>query len=1292
MDGSGVLRTRLPKHKDRQRDCNPQEGIPRRPTNEAASTAGTVLLTTGRIIDKNLAIQSHLRNLLPNRLGYRRIDAARAHPLQSLPLASISDAGMKCSDCRFENLEGAKFCNQCGSRLIPSAPVAFPPPSYEENLAKIQRYLPQGLTKRILSQRDRIEGERRHVTVMFCDMQGFTPLVERLGAEAAYAVMDQIYEILIRQVHEYEGTINEMTGDGIMALFGAPIALEEAPQRALWAAHAIHRGIAAFNEKREGQDPIRMRIGIHSGPVVVGTLGNDLRVEFKAVGDTVNLASRMERLAEPGTTYVTREVYKQTTGMFEFESLGKRVIKGRAESLPVYKVLPGNKDIHRPRLGSERMIFTEMVGRTRKLDQLELQVMKLINGEGSIVNVIGEAGIGKSRLVTELKQRESIRRVTFLEGRAISMGLNLSFHPIIDLLKHWAGITGEDGAATAYNKLEAGLQGLFKDRAAEVLPFVATLMGMRLPERFHERMRGIEGEALEKLIRRSVRELLIKISEGRPLVVMIDDLHWADRSSIELLEYLFRLVKQARILFINLFRPGYEETGQRIAAALKEELAPYQIDIVLEPLNDQLSETLIADMLDLRGLNQAVVGQIVQRAGGNPYFIEEVVRSFIDEGAVVLRDGTFKVTDKFGTMTIPNTINDVLMARIDRLDEDARDLLKVAAVIGRNFFYRILAEVAGSVENMDDRLSYLQKTQLILEGERFEELEYHFKHALTQEAAYASILPQRCKALHLKVADTIERVFAEKLNAFYGMLAYHYSRAENLEKAEDALIKAGEEALKTSASSEALHYYLEGLRLYRQKSGPKADAAKVALLEKNIALAFFNRGQYEEAVEYFDKALSYYWKELSNPSRISIRRLLTGFVHLLMSLWLPCLKFRRAPSPQDREAIDLFFKKVKALGIIDPQRFFIESLHFYRRISRFNLTHFDDGYGLFVGASSLFSFSGLSFGISRKILACAAPRIPREEFKSFVIYDFTETLHRYLAGDWSSIKRFDEDLVKQNLDIGEVYWASLHLHWHAIHQLHQGDLAVAQWLVGQLEEISDVYENDFSRLLKLLLNTSLLLECRRPEAAREEIAAGIDFAKKAKSGLGLIHFWSCQAQLDLLSADSAAAEQALQEADTLRRELQPVPWQVSAFRRCRAEFGLSRLAEALSHGGEETMRQVRADALKSCRAFVRQSRKVAQYRTDACRLMGRYWWLSSSPKRAFHWWRIAIREGERLGARIQLARTHFEVGRRLLASEDPDATLDGLKARTYLDKAGRIFDELNLEWDQERLRSMIPQA
>jgi class 3 adenylate cyclase len=532
---------------------------------------------------------------------------------------------MKCAKCQFENPEGLIFCGKCGTKLericpnckLPN-PLDFkfcsgcgqklilhsrPTPkelSFDEKLTKIQRYLPKDLTQKILAQRGKIEGERKQVTVMFCDMKGYTSLTEKLGSEQMYSIMDEVYEILIHKVHDYQGTVNELTGDGIMALFGAPIALEDAPQRAIRSALAIHREINKFSDQLKSEKkmpPIKMRIGIHTGPVIVGTLGNDLRVAFKAVGDTVNLASRMEGLAEPGTTFVTEETYRLTKDLFHFQPLGKKRIKGKEDPIPVYKVLSAKEDVYRPRLGSERMIYSEMVGRDTELNMLKYQVMKAITGQGSVVNIIGEAGIGKSRLVAELKKWGDMKRITLLEGRAISIGRNLSFHPIIDLLKQWMGIRQDDDQAEVFYKLQNRLRKLFQEEIGEVLPFVATLMGIPLWGKYAERVKGLEGEALEKLIMKSLRDLLIRAAKQKPLMIVVEDLHWADTSSIELMESLFRLAETQRIVFINLFRPGFPETGERILKTLKERLPVYHLEMALEPLDERMSEVLIGNML-----------------------------------------------------------------------------------------------------------------------------------------------------------------------------------------------------------------------------------------------------------------------------------------------------------------------------------------------------------------------------------------------------------------------------------------------------------------------------------------------------------------------------------------------------------------------------------------------------------------------------------------------------------------------------------------------------------------------
>jgi class 3 adenylate cyclase len=386
-----------------------------------------------------------------------------------------------CPACNFLNAIQFKFCGKCGHKL--SIPSGAPPIdlSFDEKLTKIQKYLPKGLTEKILSQKDRIEGERKQVTVMFADMEGFTSLSERLGPEEAYTTMDQVYEILIHKVHDYEGTVNEMTGDGIMALFGAPIALEDAPQRAIRSAYAIHREMSKFNDRmkqeKEGLPQLKMRIGIHTGPVVVGTLGNDLRVEFKAVGDTVNLASRMEGLAEPGATYVSDDTFKLTEGLFRFEALGAKEIKGKEEPVNVFRVIAPSTRRTRFDVSAERGL-TPFVGRERELELLLDGFERSKAGRGQAFSIVAEAGVGKSRLLFEFRKAVSNEDVIFQEGKCLSYSRDVTYHPVIDIVKSNYNIEEGDGDVEIKEKLKRGLKVLGVDEAS-TLPYLLELLSVK---------------------------------------------------------------------------------------------------------------------------------------------------------------------------------------------------------------------------------------------------------------------------------------------------------------------------------------------------------------------------------------------------------------------------------------------------------------------------------------------------------------------------------------------------------------------------------------------------------------------------------------------------------------------------------------------------------------------------------------------------------------------------------------------------------------------------------------------
>ncbi|MGD8521668.1 MAG: adenylate/guanylate cyclase domain-containing protein, partial [Desulfobacterales bacterium] len=465
----------------------------------------------------------------------------------------------KCPQCDKTLPVGAKFCNGCGHRLTATSTPSPKEFSFDEKLNKIQRYLPQGLTEKILAQRDRIEGERKQVTVMFCDMEGFTALSEKLGIEEAYSIMDQIYEILIHKVHDYEGTVNEMTGDGIMALFGAPIALEDANQRAIRSALAIHREMTKFSDKKK-QDrvdipPIRMRIGIHTGPVVVGTLGNDLRVEFKAVGDTVNLASRVEGLAEPGTTYVTEDTFKFSEGFFRFESLGEKDIKGKEKPIRVYRVIAPSTRRTRFDVSAERGL-TAFVGRERELELMFDGFERTKFGRGQAFSIMGEAGVGKSRLLFEFRKAVANEDVTFLEGKCLSYSRGVAYHPVIDILKSNFDIREEDGDSEIKAKVSRGLKVLNVDEASP-LPYLLELLSVtdsgidKIP---------INPEARKDRIIEAVRRMALKGSETRPLIMAFEDLHWIDKSSEDFMKDLLENISGARIFLIFTYRPEFVPT------------------------------------------------------------------------------------------------------------------------------------------------------------------------------------------------------------------------------------------------------------------------------------------------------------------------------------------------------------------------------------------------------------------------------------------------------------------------------------------------------------------------------------------------------------------------------------------------------------------------------------------------------------------------------------------------------------------------------------------------------------
>jgi tetratricopeptide (TPR) repeat protein len=989
-------------------------------------------------------------------------------------------------------------------------------------------------------------------------------------------------------------------------------------------------------------------------------------------------------MAGPGEIFVGEETVRRAKGRFVFDDLGQKQAKGKAEPVRVFKVVSAKS----PQKASsiDRQVSSEMVGRDKELDRLEFQVMKAIHGEGSVVNVIGEAGIGKSRLIAELKKREVMKRVTLLEGRAISIGKNLSFHPITDLLKQWAGIAETDPEAAAFDKLEKAIRAVHPEETNEILPFVAMLMGMKLIGKHAERVKGIEGEGLEKLIFKNVRELVIKGAELRTTVVVMEDLHWADTSSIELLQALYRLAEKHRIAFINVFRRGYFQSDDGSIAKIGQLLPVFYVEIEIPPLDNNDSETLIANMLAIKGLPYSVKNQIVERAGGNPFFIEEVVRSLIDEGAVVKKDGGFEVTDKIEKVVIPPTINDVLMARIDRLEERTRELVKVASVIGRSFFDRIIKDVEDSMEDVDDRLAYLKDVQLIRDRIRMQELEYLFKHALAQEAAYESTLIQQRKGLHLKVAQSIEKVFQERLHEFYGMLAYHYGKGEDLDKAEEYMARAGEEALRSSASSEALNYFGHALKLYEGRCGNSTDRQKLGWFEKNLALAHFNRGMFSEAVRYFDQTLDR--QDCRAPrDRVSMTiRAIYDLLIIIILLYFPVKHKMRPPDQREVELVDLMYKRTGALVQVDNQRMFLEGLSLIPRLLQWDLRALPQALEWISSSAAPFYATGLSFSVGKRLLERA--EVIRKNWKGpgEMTYGMNSQLYALSAGSWNSMPDFDDALVEQGLRSGELYMAVIYTHQSGTLKIEQGSFDSANRLAQKLLWISETYDHGTAGMFYYNLIAAISVRTAKPNHAMVSVEKAMALTDEIGFEPHRLRFLGHRASAGALLGDSMLGQIAVRDGEViLLKQRRVIPLFLTPFSVGRLLTHLLFLKEAIQDQSRSDISRYQGSAYRVARQVVRASKKYAPYRTWILRLMGDYYWLVGKQRKAFKWWDKSIREGERLGARPDLSRTYFEVGRHLLEPQSKYRQLNRIDANGYLEKAEKLFRDMGLEHDLDEL-------
>ena len=695
--------------------------------------------------------------------------------------------GSSCPSCANDLPAGARFCNKCGAPLEQSAIL-------DTRFASPESYTPRHLAEKILVSKSAIEGERKQVTVLFVDVSGFTALSERLDPEIVHGLMTRAFDLMLAEVHQYEGTVNQFLGDGIMALFGAPIAHEDHARRAVQAALGIRRALNRYQHDLERDRGIHFRVrqALNSGLVVVGSIGSDLRMDYTAVGDTTNVAARLLQRAEPDQVVLAEAVHYLVKGFFHTRAFGDLALKGKAEPVPAWEVLSARETRSRLDVEAERGL-TPLFAREKELAVLASCFEKVRAGQGQMVFIVGEPGIGKSRLLYEFRQRIGTR-ATWQEGRCVTFGQSIPFHPLIDSLRRSFSIEDGDDEQTVADKLQREIL-TFGEDLNSAIPYVRNLVGIDPGDPAVSSMDPQErrGELFHAL-----RHLLLQAAQVRPQVVVYEDLHWTDKATEEYLALIADSLPSSRVLLILTYRTGYAPPfGER----------SYQTRIVPEALRIEDSVAMARAMLVAERLPDDLQAVLVRKAEGNPFFIEEVVKSLQESGSIQRVGDAYALTKGPEDIRVPDTIQGVIAARIDRLPEAPKRALQMASVIGREFSRRLLDTIADWPERSETLLRELAALELIHEKRVFPEFEYIFKHALTQEVAYASLLVHRRQEIHRRIGLAIEELYPDRLTDHYEILAHHFERAEVWDRALEYCLKAAEKAAQAFATRDAIALY-----------------------------------------------------------------------------------------------------------------------------------------------------------------------------------------------------------------------------------------------------------------------------------------------------------------------------------------------------------------------------------------------------------------------------------------------------------------------------------------------------
>lgn len=1124
------------------------------------------------------------------------------------------------------------------------------------------------------------EAERRRVTVLFADITGFTRMSEQLPPAEAYRAVSGCLAVLHETATKHGGSVEKYLGDCIMATFGAPIALEDAPRAAVNAAIEMRRRVREYNVTAALPSPLDVHIGINTGLGLAGDVSGSLLREFTLMGEVVSLASKLKDVAPAGEVWVGSETERATATSFAYEP-----VPDSAESPPpggkAFALRSEREQVYRARVGRGETIFPELVGRDEELAALRARLTALAKGEGGVAAVVGDAGLGKSRLFAELAGSPEGAVARWVEGRSVSMGRTLRFHPFNDLLRSLLGL-GEDHGPDAYAHLETALAPFLGAQRSELAPFLALLIGAALPPAVAARIADVRSDVIDRLQLGAVRTLLQAAAAARPLVLFFEDVYWADRSSIELLVNLVRIVTEVPVLFLFAARPGFPETAGRLVQVAEATLPSERVvTLDLQPLDTEGSRRLLGTLFPRGGLPRASRERMAERAAGNPLFLEELLRALISQGAIETTPQGLRATAAIDTVEVPDTVQEVILTRVDLLPPLPKLTLQLAAVVGQRVAEPVLRALMREPEKLPEILAELTEAQLLLRDTRRELPSYVFKHRLIQDVTYDSILETRRAELHREVGRVVE---AQLVGApgYHGMLAYHYSMGNDLDRAEEQLFLAGDDAARAGAPIEALDLLQESSRLYLARHPGGGDPVKRVALHKRLAGAYLHRGQMEDSQRHYNEALAVLGEKAPETSLGVARALVRTLGLVAFDLYVASGRARRRPSAstRDLEIIELMFNRARAQTTADAPRFLLNGLETLRKLRGIDPATVPGAGAMYAGTVGLFSFGGISFDVSQRFLTLAERYVDPASVPERFFWRVMHFTHRFITGDWDARHEIPSADVDEALRLGLLWDVATHVGLETFKLTAQGRWGECRTHIERLERMEETYADDYARSNRQAALAFFHTERRELEPALS--AAEAYLTSNDEVLLNLLALGT-KAKVQVLAEDLEGAAATLARADALITQRVP-PWYQGFVSRSHLM-----LAAAECEDDDRVEQVARSRARRHRRRAEAAAAKFAWIRPEVAATIGRLRWTAGRRRAALRSYERGLAEAERLGMRPEAARIRAEVATSLLAAGAHATAFGGMPPADLLAAGRRELEDLGLDWDLERLEATL---